>query len=312
MKWSVALSILLCLSGCGLPEGPGRRDFESSKHTLVQAVGPGQGMRRVDKFLTVEQQPAELVWLTGASLGEQCDDPTVKPVLSQASIVLKNIERYEQLHDLPRLRRGTLFRFSPSHTVTKFPDGFAIPINSNEPWLLGTESQCSVDPAKPVTASFGGRLEFTRQRGLSKEFVPLSCVQLDGISSNFHGPVKTDGSFARSRELAKGEHILRAEVTSILALERDTMLHYVTGHLPASGTSLELYDTTARRRVVLLSREKGPAAITPWSSSEGVRLEEGHRYELIATFQNPSAQPVRVGAEMLLYLRASEKLDTPK
>ena len=332
-----AAILVLLVSGCQLPTGPGVRRFESSPHVLIQPTAYGTGMRRTDKFLSIEHQPGELIWLTGCSLAGQPPNPSAPAVLGRATMVLKNSQRYATLHHLEVPIQGVLFRFSADCPSTTFPSGFALPINSNEPWLLGTESQCATAPPKPLTVTFVGELSYIRQRGLAKPPSALYPLQLTSLvtvgaqprsfgvappagaapstGSPLYPPDTTEryqdglgGVFADSWLVPPGKQVNRTPVSAVLGLKRDGMVHCATGHLSPTGTRLELYDLTSDRSILTLSRAKAGAPLPPFSSAEGVKLERKHAYELRAYFDNATTATLRGEAQLLLYLAAPSTL----
>lgn len=327
--------LLLMVSGCFLPTGSGSREVESSPHTLVARVDPSEGMRRSDKFLSIENQPGELIWLRGASLQTIADSSLPRPLLSRASVVLQNPLRYLQLHGLQQNPQGILFRFSPGVEEVRLPPGFAIPINSNEPLLLGTESQCQDDPAEPSQVNFSLKLDYVHQRGLQETFTPLYCLQLNSLITvgeqpayfglpeadpARHGsgcPVLTPatserfqdghgGVFADRWLLPPGAQENRTLVTRILALQRDTRIHHASGHLSPLGTTLELYDFTARESLIKLNKKPGVEGLEQFQSTQGVELKREHEYQLVAVFDNSTETVQQASAQMALYIEPPE------
>lgn len=337
--WMVC-SLAILLAGCRLPTGPGTRKVESSPHVLIARTATAEGIRRTDKFLTIENQPGELIWLTGATLSATASDKSVEPVLSRASVVLKNIQRYGQLHSFNIPLQGLLFRFSTDNQRIEFPKGYGIPINSNEPLLLGTESRCGANPASPARASFGLDLDYLRDRGLSTHPTALYCVQLNSLVTvggrpRYYGvatpdpqsqgegtpnypPATTErftdgvgGTFADMWYCGPGDQENRTYASTLLSLTRDTRIHAAMAHMMPHGSKLELYDLTAAESVLEFQGKGDLPAFQPMQSSEGVFLHREHQYELRATFHNPQSTAVKAGAQMMLYLEAPKPLKTP-
>lgn len=333
---TLLFGLLVCLiAGCRLPTGPGTRVVESSPHVLVSQTAPQEGLRRTDKFLAIENQPGELIWLTGCSVQTQAEESVARPVLSRCSLVLKNALRHNDLHGLKQNPQGVLFRFSPGAEKVELPVGFGIPINSNEPLLFGTESQSPDAPTEPVEVSFRLSLDYIRQRGLTEQLNPLYCVQLSSLVSTGekplyyglpnpdpekHGPgagperpatsnFLKDGheqAFADSWYLKPGAHTYHTYSSRILALQRDTKLHLATGHMSRFGTALELYDLTEKKAVLRLEQTPDGSAMQQYSSSQGLELFADHDYELIGYFDNTSQREAKVSAQMMLYFETPE------
>jgi hypothetical protein len=335
MRLTIILLIAVLGAGCYLPTGSGTRRVKSSSHTLIRQTAPNQGMRRNDKFLSIDNQPGELIWVTGSALTSVAGQNIPLPVLSRASVVYKNALRHNQLHGLAQNPQGVVFRFSPGVETVKFPDGFGIPVNSNEPIFLGTESQCGQALPEPEVVSFQLELDFVRQRGLERPFVPLYCLQLNSLVSvgekplyfgvenpdpEIHGsgaPVERIATEARLQDglgqkfadvwfMEPGEQFNHTLATSVLRVSRTTKIHHATGHTTTFGESLVLYDLTDDRPVVTLERNSDGPGLQQYSSEEGVLLHSDHEYEVVAKFQNTSGSTVRASAQMLLYIETPE------
>jgi hypothetical protein len=103
-----------------------------------------------------------------------------------------------------------------------------------------------------------------------------------------------------------GAHRYRTEVSRQMELPFDTTAHYVTGHLHPFGTSLTLVDMETGKSVLAIEGRSfkdrlGVEHISEIASQKGVRLHKGHRYELIAEYENTTQQPIDAMAIMYLY-----------
>ncbi len=90
----------------------------------------------------------------------------------------------------------------------------------------------------------------------------------------------------------------------------DTRVHYVTGHLHPFGTSLRLVEMESGRTVCEILGESfedrlGVAHMSQISSSEGIPLGRGKRYELIAEYDNRSTGAIDAMAILYLYAAAA-------
>ena len=102
----------------------------------------------------------------------------------------------------------------------------------------------------------------------------------------------------------------RVPVTDQLDIPYDTTAHYVTGHLHPYGKSLSLIDKTSKETLFTITSSDftdklGVAAMTQWSSTEGVELHKDHQYELVTTYHNPTDHPI--DAMSILYVYALDK-----
>jgi len=108
-----------------------------------------------------------------------------------------------------------------------------------------------------------------------------------------------------------GNHRYRSEVTEQLDLPFDTTSHYVTGHLHPMGTSLKLVEMDTQKVVFDITAKcrtdrMGVVEMSEIQSIEGVPLQAGKRYELIAEYNNTSDESIDAMGIMYLYMLEKE------
>jgi hypothetical protein len=109
-----------------------------------------------------------------------------------------------------------------------------------------------------------------------------------------------------------GHHRYRCEVTEQLKLPFETTAHYVTGHLHPMGTSLRLVEMETQKTIFEITAESrkdrlGVLKMSEICSTEGIPIELGKRYELIADYHNTRDAPIDAMGILYVYL-----LDEPQ
>jgi hypothetical protein len=103
-----------------------------------------------------------------------------------------------------------------------------------------------------------------------------------------------------------GQHVYRTEVTEQMQLPRDTKVYYATGHLHPFGKTMRLIDMEHEEVVCEILSESfddrlGVAHMSEISSSKGIPIHRGRRYELIAEYDNRLNEPIDAMAILYLY-----------
>ena len=333
--------ILLC-AGCFLPTGEVSKVFKSQEHTLFQITGPKGGQIFNEKILLLDNQPGELVWLTESSVALQSSggEAIAESMIGMCDTKLMRPERHNQLMGVTQPIAGELFRHGAGVTKISLPEGFGIPLNSNEPCNLRTQAQSLDEVPKNQKLHFLNRLEFLRNRGREVPMKALFCARAIGMIASdgkpgyfgekspdpaVHGqgtaanklattltfPDPLGQNFGDYWYLDKGVQETRTLVTHLFRLKFDTKLHLATGHLYSYGRSLELRDLTADETLVKLEvTKRGPKGevleLEQFSSIEGVPISMDHQYELVSIYDNTSDVQQKAAASMSLYLEDRE------
>ncbi len=229
-----------------------------------------------------------------------------------------------------------VFTLSQGQMEVRLPEGFGIPVLSDEPLTVNTQ----VLNLNREDASFQVRhratVRFVRDRELTEPMKALyqqgvqSLVLIEGKDGHFHGPgdhETTEGaecSIGKPVGLQKdvtdpegrvfnghwvvepGLEERRTRVTPYLQLATDTTVHYVAVHLHPFAVSLELRDLTEDKTLFKsLARNAsdriGLEHVDHYSSVEGIRFYRDHEYELVSIYDNTTGEPQDAMAVMFLY-----------
>jgi len=236
---------------------------------------------------------------------------------------------------------GRVFTLSQGQQRIAFPDGFGLPILSTQPFQLTTQVLNLNLEDPDLTVRHRVRIEFVRDREVPPErpMKPLyqAAVQgfksledhgihyglgLEHVGSEEHGPgcgvgmaavtsaEETDPlgqRFTSHWVVEPGREENRSLVTRFLNLPWDTTAHYIAVHLHPFAESLELIDRTTgetvfRAEVDPADGKIGIDRVDYLASAEGIRLYQGHEYELVSVYENTSVESQDSMAVMYMYL----------
>lgn len=285
-------------------------------------------------FLGDPEKP-ELVWITGYSA--TMVDKEGQGTLPQEFMCHSNLDLDPRLHNRIFNSRkpisGRLFTLSQGQFEIDLPEGFGIPLLSNQPMTLTTQvlnlnhDQIGLDVRHKVA------LEYVRDEELAGPIKPLfsiaayalasleehelefgneemdhgaSCLVRDNASSHEYSD-SLGRKFTGHWVVKPGREVNRTLVTEILNLPFDTTVHYIAVHLHPFAESLELKDLTTGETVFkskVRPAEKGVGIdhVEYFSSAEGVLLHKDHEYEMVSVYDNTSGEEQDSMAVMYMYL----------
>jgi hypothetical protein len=348
----VATALLLLLAAAPALAGPPRRSLEilSPVYTVEGIYRSMGGPQETRALRVLEGRAPELLWITGYRADMVAADG-VTPV-SREFMCHSNLDVDMAVH---RRRMGwlkspsdRLFTLSQGQQEIRFPDGFGIPLWSDEALSLTTQV-LNLNP-QPAAVEVRHRvtLEFVFDRDLEAPLRPLflvganGFVALDGGAPGRHYGIAqpdpaTHGSgcmvganagthtyedpfgrlFTGHWTVPPGRQVNRTPVSAFMDLPFDTTVHYIAVHLHPFAESLELRDLTTGE-VVFASRAEnatdrvGLARVEHFASETGIALFKGHQYELVSVYDNPTDAEQDSMAVMFLYLLDRETEIAPR
>jgi hypothetical protein len=245
-----------------------------------------------DNLALFEQPTPELIWITGAQTEVLNKD--AKPGISQeffchSNLLLDSSFNPPEAHNQ---QFGTsldsrLFTLVPGRMSMKFPDGFGIPVSSNEKFVFVSMSLNLNEPDADFDMRLKSQINFVREKEATVRMNPLFLRSLfvsvpiangtntgetlpdaicavpgtTNLASKLHAIACAPPSMTASQGgvrgtntvhwmVPPGRHTYVTDVTDQMNLRFDTTLHYVTGHLHPMGESLILRDKTSGQTVV--------------------------------------------------------------
>ncbi len=275
---------------------------------------------------------ADTVWITAMSADVVTPDTTPLPLEFFCHANLDyDAEVHRRLFKTERMTSNRLFTLSQGHEEMRFPEGFGIPVRTDEPLSLTTQvlNNNGVDSAKEVRVRI--RVHYVRKgdRPMRALFLTsaIGTVSTDGHTGHYglhdgHQMGASTAGVAKSHHeyrdtlgqrftghwvVPPGRHLFRNVVTKWLNLDVDTRAHYIGVHVHPFAQRITLRDMTTGEEVFSshitpLEGRIGISKVTDFSSATGLRLYRDHHYELIADYDNPTMRDVDAMAVLFLYV----------
>lgn len=293
----------------------------------------------------VDVPEPELLWITGCRV-EMVDEQAAKRMPDQFMCHVNfdlDMERHKQLFGMKDYRDPRLFTLSQGQLDVHFPEGFGVPIRSDEELALNTQVLNLNWPDQTFLVRHHVTLDFVRDRDTKRLYRPLlecgvvGMISLEGREVAFdanelllpHGKCPSccvpgtkavdwaEGLDRYARRFSNhwvvppGRHEYRTRATSTLNLTSDTTIHFIAVHVHPFAESLELRDLTTGELVFKstarpLAEGVGLEHVDFLSSPEGIAVTLGHEYELLTTYNNTSDQDQDSMAVMYTYVLDKE------
>jgi len=279
----------------------------------------------------------ELVWLTGytvATLDAEDQSPDSMDFLCHSNLDWSRDTR-PRWAARPRHR---IFVLTQGQTDVRLPEGFGLPMLSNERLVFNSQVLNLNQPEIDHEVLHRGQIRYVRDVDVETPMQPLVFAGLQGLVTledeaevwNMDHPdevvegascalgdhaqeretnVLTDGRgkrFSPHWVVPPGHHVYRTLVTEQLALPYDTTIHYIGVHVHPHSQSLELRDLTAGETLFKSVQRNhtdrlGLESIESFSSREGIPIYKAHQYELVSVYHNPADRDGDAMAGMYVY-----------
>ena len=308
-------------------------ELKSPVYRIDKIYKSMQGPSAVQTFRLGKTKKRELYWITGYEA--VVVEPRTGKEISQEFLCHSNldyrVDDYKKTIGDHRLD-GRFFTLSQGQQKVTFPEGFGLPIFSDEELILGTQVLNLNDPKLNKKVRYRVRVEYQKD---SERETPMKALRQIGvfgmkvigtdetcaIPGNDHGNTCAVGEAAMPETedmtgtgpkltghwiVAPGREVNRTDITPYLDLSEDLNVHYVAVHLHPYSESLELKDMTTgevvfKANVKLASGRIGIDHIDHFSSAEGFTLKKGHRYYLTSIYNNTTKENVDSMAVMYVY-----------
>lgn len=284
----------------------------------------------------------ELVWITGyeaVMVSAGGASPMPQDFMCHSNLDV-DLDVHEDLFGVASGFGARLFTLSQGQFSVRFPDGFGIPVLSDEPLSLTTQVLNLNTEGQPFDVRHKVTIQYLRDReasdGMSALFpaAAYGLTLLEGEDGYYgvraadqeqHGPGCLVGETASDHSyddgmgrkftghwlVQPGREVNRTLVTRLMRIPYDTTLHYIAVHLHPFAESLELRDLTAGETLfVSLARnfenKIGLAHVDYFASPEGIPVHRDHEYEIVSTYHNTTDEDQDSMAVMYLYLRDLE------
>ncbi len=318
----------------------------SKTYTIDKIYKSMKGPSEHKKFVPFDPTKPELLWITSGHI-QVVDPETLTPLpseylchgnfmlnldspLRKIRSFVNTINRQEKLNS-----RTPLFSLLQGQEKIRVPNGFGVPVMSNESFGTVTQALNLLERDKPVELKIKMSYTFLRDSEVSGKIRPLfrHAITLyvptvnpssetekhdcDGplfVTADIRKAVRNEESgqhYSRHWVVSPGRHVYRYKLDNGIGIPYDTTAHFISVHLHAYGQNIELMDLTAKKSVFKsnATNSKGNPQIMNlqyYSSKKGIRLYKDHDYELISEYNNTSDQDIDAMAYMYFYLLDKE------
>ncbi len=322
--------------------------FAEEKIETVEVLSPVYTVDRIYKSMsgpasTQEILPSagkksELVWIRGyraVMVGEDGQTPMPQEFMCHSNLDM-NWQKHRERFSSNQMTSPRLFTLSQGQFDIRFPDGFGVPVFSDEPLSLTTQVLNLNDPTGMHKVRHKVSLEILRDSNAEKPMKPLFGTAAYGLQliegdvpyfgvekpdKAHHGTGCLVGQTASNNQYEDsfGRHFTghwvvkpgreenRTLATKLMKLPYDTTIHYIAVHLHPFAESIELRDLTDNKTLFKSKatnfREKiGLEHVEAFSSEEGIPVYKDHEYELVSVYNNTTNEDQDSMAVMYLYL----------
>lgn len=343
-RFAALASFAIALTACSTtPEKPvvESKVVYSDAFTIDTTWASMQGPYRVMTVQLTDSTSHELVWVTGYEAA--IVDADTREAKSSEFMCHSNVDidmaRHRQIMGWNKFPSRRMFTLSEGQTDVRLPDGFGIPLRSDEPLSVTAQVLNHNYHGAPISVRQRVTVHFIRDRALRKSLVPLyqrgvnTLVRLDGPGGGFNTEVdehaehqhggegmgadnqpykdKQGRTFAGHWVVKPGREERRTPINGWLQMSHDLTIHYVSVHLHPFAESLQLRDLTTGETVLASKAENRPeriglARVDQIASPKGITLHQDHEYELVSRYNNTSGGDRTAMAVMYLYLEDTE------
>lgn len=301
----LALSLLLSAAGCSPSPPPSPTQVPGEAVAIDRLYPPATGPSTNQTFTLLKSYPQK-VWLTGVDIAvkDQTTDAPVKGVLSAATVGFQDVERHRQLNALDGPLSPSLFHPGPELTSLELPDGYGIPLQSNEQLYLSAIWQNRDLYRPPLEARLDATLHFAPDTQPPPKELRVHPVFATVPEKSKDQPRPYDktlqldgqGKAVSARWLIpSGASEAHSLVSYQLPAETTLTVRYLSAFVYDDWTYLELTDLTTGASLVRFT----PGAPLTRTLAPPLTLDSRHRLELKVGYKNPAASD-HVGAGMLV------------
>jgi hypothetical protein len=346
----VTLGVIASFGCSDEPPGSGERTYVAlSPPFHVERIYKSMEGPLSNATFSLGEGPPQIVWITGYRTEVVAEDGTnqASPEFMCHNNLVFDAKAHGSLFGTQRsAQRARLFTASQGQFGIELPEGFGIPVLTNETlgintqvlnhnienpdvkvrhrisidWVADAEARGVLEPLFPSMAyvmasldegdlAYGVEHPDAMQEG-------AACMPGDVApqASTMDKSVITDRlgrKFTGHWVVPPGREVRRTLVTDLLEIPFDTTVHYIAVHLHPFAETLELRDLTTGD-TIFTSHARGPdvgvglTEVEYFSSVEGIPIYADHEYEMISTYDNTSGVDQDAMATFFLYLHDSE------
>lgn len=319
-----------------------QKEVLSPVYTVDKKYKSMMGPQSTTEVALGDPAKKELVWITGyeaTMVGPDGNSSMPQEFMCHSNLDL-DPTKHAEFVDAQRGISGRLFTLSQGQFDIRFPEGFGIPMRSDEKLSLTTQVlNLNIDKPKDLEVRHRVTVRYARdaevEGGAMKALFQKSAyglALLEGPDGHFGmSPGEGHGEGCLARENASeheyddpqgrrftghwvvkpGREVNRTNATPLIGVPYDTTAHYIAVHLHPFAETLELVDKTAKKTVFKSKARNyadkiGLEHVEYYSSPEGIPFYDDHEYELVSTYNNTTKEPQDSMAVMYIYLLDKE------
>ena len=342
MRHLVTVLCMLFMSSWGFSESEQSLEILSPIYKIDRIYKSMKGPQSQKSVSLLEGEPAELLWITGyraVMVGPDGDSTQSQEFMCHSNLNF-DVKKHRKLFNWSKTASNRLFTLSQGQFSIDFPEGFGIPVFSDETYSLTTQVLNLNPQNRTHRVRHKVTIDFRRDRDLKEPMKALfmksaqGLVLLEGldgfynienpdtekhgqgclIGENASGNPREDsyGRIFTGHWIVKpGREVNHTLVTRWMNLPFDTTVHYIAVHLHPFAESLELRDLTTgesvfKSKVKAPSDRMGIESVDYFSSPNGIPLFKNHDYEIISVYNNTTSEDQDSMAVMFLYLLDKE------
>ena len=284
-----------------------------------------------------EDNTRELVWVVGYRievLTEHSADGSKIQFMCHSN--LDKIQHFGHGYSWNKSSSARLFTLAQGQDHIQFPEGFGIPMMSDEPLRLVMQALNLNHLDKPISVTHKVTIFYKKQRELKQPMVALyqsaaevlvttekqpkhyniinPSIEKHGMGCSVgvpRGRTHVDrlrNKFAGHWVVPPGVHEYHTNITRHLKLSENTTVHYIAAHVHPFAEVITLKNLTTGESVFSAKVKPtkgrvGIESIEHFSSKKGLVLNQKHEYQLYTRYNNTTKKDVDSMAVMYLYLK---------
>ena len=314
----------------------------SDAFTIDTTWASMRGPYRVMDVTLTDTTSHEIVWVVGyeaAIVDADSREPKSSEFMCHSNVDV-DMARHRQIFGWQKFPSRRLFTLSEGQTEVKLPDGFGVPLRSDEPLSVTAQVLNHNYHGAPIRVRQRITVHYIKDRDLRRPLVPLyqrginTLVRLDGpggaynsevMDHDMHEHAAPEGmgadsvpyhdhegrTFAGHWVVKPGREVRTTLINGWLDMRQDLKVYYVAVHLHPFAESLTLRDMTTGETVLASKAENRPeriglARVDQIVSPKGITLHKDHQYELVSAYNNTTGHNRTAMAVMYLYVEDTE------
>lgn len=299
------------------------------------------------KIDLLKDQPPELIWIRAfytEIVGADGITSMPQDFMCHANITF-DAGKHKAIFLGKRNDVNRVMTLSQGQLSARFPEGFGMPVRSDETLTLVTQVlNLNFKDNPDYQVRHKVTVEFIRDRDLKEPLKPLfitsgtGMVSIDGAGARWQIPDEAGMKHGVSCVLAfgapnakpnaypqdafghkftvhwavpPGKQVYPTNVTKMMNLTYDTTLHYAISHLHPYAESLELRDITTGKSLFKVHAHNfnhgmGLSRVDDFSSKQGIPLFKDHDYELVSVYNNTTSVNQDAMVGMIMFLLDKE------